>query len=392
MNSSEHPLYIQLFKKLEPGSPMTKFQLVLFFCGLLILSILQNNFAPIQPIKTLFLVITCHFFLNFFYSFHAKITLEKIMTHHFKMILLICVSLINFFMMANCGWLFVFLNIIFFLKLIKSLLTNNYSNNNWNVMILIVNVVCIVLLATFNKIDIFLNTEGKNEYNISGFFAFKYLDYSVIPIFICSLIFFDDFERQNENIYHLGNLIDFILISFLPFLFVIQKDQTPPMRNIFGYFMLIPMIVLGTFCLALLYFFISNLKSSKLFSIINMILIFYIFVANDIFLSFIARAIFMIQILLLCLNFPITNRIASFLFNEEETLEEEIFSGNLKNKKSVKLNKNLEIIKETDEERKCESDINSIKKELTQDKDDCNSGYSIELKENKLEEKLLSKN
>jgi hypothetical protein len=255
-----------------------------------------------------------------------------------------------------------------------------------------VNVVCIVLLATFNKIDVFVNDEGKNEYEVSGFFAFKYLDYSVIPILICSLIFFDDFERQNENIYHLGNLIDFILISFLPFLFVIQKDQTPPMKNIYGYFMLIPLIALGTFCLALLYFFISNLKSSNLFSIINMILIFYIFVANDIFLSYISRGLFMIGLLLLCLNFPVANKIASFMFNEEETLEEDIFNENSNNKKSLKLDKNLETIKETDEERKCESDLNSIKKELTRDKDDSHSGYSIELKENKLKEKLLSKN
>lgn len=390
MSISEHPLYIQLFKKLEPGSSMTEFQMVLFFCGLLILSIMQHKLAPIQPIKTFFLIITCHFFLNFFYSFHAKVTLEKMLTHHIKLGLLLCVSLINFFIMSNCGWLFISLNIIFFIKLIKKLFS--HIDRKWNLMILLVNVLCFILLTVFNKIEMFMNEDGSHEYEITGFFDFKYLSYSMLPLFICSLMFSEDFERQNENIYHLGNLLDFIMICFLPFLFVIQKDQDPPMKNIFGYVMLIPLIIIGTFCLALFYFFISNLKSLRLFSIINMICIFYIFVANDIFLSYIARAIFMVVIFLLCLNFPMANRIASNPFDENEPLDDEILNGSMYKKQNLKLSNNLEIIKESDEERKYGSGINSIRREATDGKDELKSEYSIELKENKLEENLLNKN
>ena len=137
------------------------------------------------------------------------------------------------------------------------------------------------------------------------------------------------FNNTRENVHHLGNLINFIFIAFLPFLFVLQKDDQIPMFNVIGYLCLIPTIIVGVVLLSLFYFFLANFKAQNFLSVVNLSSMFYLFIHVNLYSSVLIRMIFLLIIIIMFANIPLKlNTFFIDSFDEIEPKEDHVENGN----------------------------------------------------------------
>ena len=309
---SQPHFLLQYFKYIEPGTPVRKIHLFILLGLLCVYSFLITYTIPIQSSKVSFLVITTQFFLNFFYAFHCKIELETIKSHHYSIIVSFCIGSICLFGVPAGGWFFLLLNIPFFGGLFKELTSS--SQKLWTLMLMGLNVIILVLLYVYS---------APSENSKICLFSSKYWAWSLVLLTLSLLWAYNGFNHTRENVHHLSNLINFIFIAFLPFLFVLQKNEIVPMHNFFGYIFLIPTVLIGVVILSLIYFFVANLKAPNLLALLNICSMFYLFVHANIYSSILIRLVFLVITLLMLANLPL--KLNTFLidsFDEIDTNED----------------------------------------------------------------------
>ena len=298
---------LQFFRHIEPGTPVKKVHLFFFLALLCVYSFLISYTIPIQSSKVSFLVITVQFFLNFFYAFHCKIELETIKKHHYSIIVSFCLGALCLFGTPPGGWLFLLLNIPFFGGLFKDF---SSSQKLWSLMLIGLNIIVLVLLYVYS---------APSENAKVWLFSQKYWAWSLILLTVALLWAYQGFNHTRENVHHLSNLINFIFIAFLPFLFVLQKNEPVPLHNFFGYLLLIPTILIGVIILSLLYFFVANLKASNFLALLNISSMFYLFVHANVYSSILIRLVFLVITLLMFANLPL--KMNTFLIDSFEEIE-----------------------------------------------------------------------
>jgi lysylphosphatidylglycerol synthetase-like protein (DUF2156 family) len=215
------------------------------------------------------------------------------------------------------AWLFLLLNGPMIVGLIKDFL--NSSHKLWTLMMFGLNVIVLVLFF-------FYNAPGNNSKE--WLFSKSYWGYSLILLCVAFVWAYNGFSNTHENVHHLGNLVNFIFIAFLPFLFVLQKDDTLPMHNFFGYIFLIPTILVGVVLLSLLYFFVANFKTQNTLSLVNLSSIFYLFVHSNVYSSVIIQLLFLVIVALMLANIPL--KMNTFLidsFDEIDANEDLVENG-----------------------------------------------------------------
>jgi hypothetical protein len=203
-------------------------------------------------------------------------------------------------------------NLPFFFTLAQQFTSS--THRLWTLMLFGLNVIVLVLFY-------FYSVPGQDSANF--LFAESYWSWS--PIVLCAILFWaiNGFNNTKENISHFSNLINFIFIAFLPFLFVLQKNETPPMHNVFGYIFLIPTVIIGAVILSLLYFFVASFKASNVLALLNLCSLFYLFIHSNIYSSLLIRLVFLGILVLMFANIPI--KMNTFLidsFDEIETNED----------------------------------------------------------------------
>ena len=332
-NKQSQPVfYMKYLRKLEPGTAINKMHLIYFLVSLLAYLVMAKFTLPIQSSKALFMIITVHFFLNFFYAFQAKIELEKILNHHFGMILILGLGIFCVLKTAPGYWFYMACNVPFLVFLVLKIV--NGSSSKWNYMMLVLSVVCIVILYMYNgKMIVAVTDETTSEVvnTVVPYSLVSWDTWSWSLVLLVGSIFYGyySFDKTNENVYHLGNLINFLLIAFLPFFFVLQKTEVPPMTNFFGYLLLIPTVLIGVVCLSFFYFFMANMKSLQMFSLINLLTVLYLFAYCNLYMCFLTRVSSLVVIFIYLLNFPLRNSSLNIdNFEESEITEEEIRNKN----------------------------------------------------------------
>lgn len=316
---SEPKLHVLLhpFKYIENGTNIQRGHLLAFVGLTCLYSFLISHTVPIQSTKVSFLVITVHFFLNFFFAFHSKIELETIKSHHYSLIAFFCVGAFCLFGVAPSGWMFICLNIPFFANLFTQFASS--SDKLWTLMQFGLNLIVIVLFF-------FYSIPGQESPECV--FAKKYWAWSLLALTASLIWAYSGFNHARENVNHLGNLINFISIAYFPFLFVLQKNDPVPMYNVFGYLCLVPTILVGVVLLSLVYYFVSNFKTPNVLAFINLCSLFYLFVHVNIYSSALIRFVFLAIIVLMFAKIPIMMTkylIDSFEENEinEDVVESE---------------------------------------------------------------------
>ena len=313
--------YHRLFQPLEPGNAIVRSQLVYFFALLGVSTLLTKNCAPVQSCKILFLSVTLHFFLNFFYAFEVKTELEVFRKRHYSLLLGICIGVGLVYGEASPGFFFVVLNIPF----LATLLSRFHSplDRKWKVLMLGLNVATILFfvccspakgveVATQHLPNLALHRETIPN-QVPSLPSTKqprffYLNWSlslVISAAVCAYVCISHYDRPQENVFHLGNLVNFVLICFLPFLFVLQKSELPPMQTWLGYILLLPTVVCLSFTLGLGYFFLANMKPFQLYSLINLLTVYFIFISCNLLESLYGQAGIFCVLLIFALNFPL---------------------------------------------------------------------------------------
>lgn len=308
---------LQFFKHIEPGTPVRRTHLFAFLGLLCVYSLLVSFAAPVQSSKIGFLVITVQFFLNFFYAFHCKIELETIKNHHYSIVACFCVGAFCVFGVQPGAWFFLLLNVPFLGGLVKEFL--NSSQKLWTLMLFGLNMIVLVLFYFYT---------AAGEESREWLFSKKYFGYSLIILCAALLWAYEGFNNTSENVHHLSNLVNFIFIAFLPFLFVLQKDEAIPMHNVLGYICLIPTVLCGVLILSLSYFFVANFKSQNTLSLVNLCSMFYLFVHHNIYSSMIIQLLFLIIIALMFANIPL--KINTFFidsFDEIDANEDLVENG-----------------------------------------------------------------
>lgn len=312
--------YHKLFEPLEPGKVITRSQMIYFFGLLGISTVITKNTAPIQSCKIFFLAVTVHFFLNFFYAFECKTELEVFRKRHYSLLLAVCLSLGAIFGVNNPGYFFVVLNIPFFLALLASVAKSN--DRKWKILMIVLNAALIVYFACFSPGNVMAQNssqetvESTNEITTGQTIIavkaqrFFYTNWSILLLVLIAIALYvavSHYDKPHENVFHLGNLINFFLVSFLPFLFVLQKDIVPPMTNWLGYILLIPNVLSLSMAIGLGYFFLANMKDFQIYSFVNLLIIYYLFISCDLFGCFLGQISSFVVLLIFGLNFPLKN-------------------------------------------------------------------------------------
>ena len=343
--------YHRLFQPLEPGKMILRSQLFYFFALLGITTLLTKNCAPVQSSKIFFLSITLHFFFNFFYAFEVKTELEVFRKRHYSLIFGICLSMGLVFGVDNPGFFFVIINVPFWLMIAGQLYQPRDSK--WKVLMLCLNVVLVLLFTCYSP-SYFAKGASEHISTLSDAAdtvdtdttatlvpaaaqtlvqapQFFYVNWSLLLMAIvalCAYVCITHYDKPHENVFHLGNLVDFVLISFLPFLFVLQKAEVPPMETWVGYICLIPTVICLAVAIGLGYFFLANMKPFQLYSLVNLLTAFFIFISCNVLNSLYAQIVCFCVLVVLVLNFPLKNfTVIVDSYYGAETTEE-----NLKNK------------------------------------------------------------
>ena len=303
MNESEDAkpvFFIKYFRKIDRDEPMNRDKIYLFFALLIAFMFMEKYTVPVQTSKVCFLVITSHFVLNFLYSFKTQVDLEKILNHHYSMVINCVLGALCLVSSEPSGWFYLAMNLPFIIGNVHQL--SNASFPKLKLLILALSTLTIVLFffvsvpETTVIIDNSIVDRQDESIVFVSLFARKYFKWSLALWFLSGIWVYTSIKQKKEDVYHLANLINFVFIGFLPFLFVFQKNITPPMTNALGYVLLLPTVLIGIVALSLFYYFYANLKRFELFTFLNLLSILYLVVYSNVFASSIFQIIFAVII------------------------------------------------------------------------------------------------